>query len=328
MRIGSCTGSCVPSACESVGQSVSEASLSPQRVLWIDDQIEPGDASLRLLALDGFDVECARTGSEGLRRAASGPHAGIIVDLRLPDISGLAVLQRLTAGGIEAPVLVVTGFAEFESAVAAIKLGAVDYKAKPLIGEDLIQAVRTLVSAGPSRRTLESQNPDPSQIGLLPLGEIARRLATHTVGALEFILLARSFRHLAGGSDVCRGTVTSHLRCTPDETALAIDLLGRMVRAFSGKTLPSCERMAQEVSIPAGRVNRTLRALTNSDFRDCRRMLRVRPAVPEIAWSHEHIGQIAYQHGYEWPGQLDRDFKASLLLPPTAFRRLFLNRHD
>jgi DNA-binding response OmpR family regulator len=314
-----------PSACESIGQSDSQPSLSPLRVLWIDDQIEIGDAALRFLALEKFDVQCARTGSEGLRRAASEPHAGIILDLRLPDIPGLAVLQRLMAEGVEAPVLVVTGFAEFESAVAAMKLGAVDYKAKPLIGEDLIRAVRTLVSAGSPKTMPTADNPDRKQLGLLPLDAIARRLAAPMVDALEFVLLARSFRHLVGGSDVYPEPITSCRHCTPETTALGVDLLGRMVRAFSARTLPSLERLAQEVSIPADQVNRTLKAVTSSDFRDCRRMLRVRPAVPEIAWSHEHIGQIAYHHGYEWPGQLDRDFNATLLLRPTAFRRLFFN---
>lgn len=311
-------------ACESIDHSGSQASQSPQRVLWIDDQIEIGNPALRLLTLEGFQVSCAPTGSEGLRRAASEPYDGIILDLRLPDLPGLAVLQRLSVDGIEAPVLVVTGFAELDSAVAAIRLGAMDYKAKPLIGEDLVRAVRTLVSAASPKIPLESDSADHRQRRPLPLDEIARRLATPTVDALEFVLLARSFRHLVGGSDGSCETVTSRLHCSSDKTALAIDILGRIARAFCDRTLPSLERMAQEVSLPAEQVNRMLKALTNSDFRDCRRTLRVRPAVAEIAWSHEQIAQISYQHGYEWPGQLDRDFKRALLLTPTAFRRLFL----
>jgi DNA-binding response OmpR family regulator len=307
--------------------SSSSAAWSRQRVLWIDDQIEIGDSALRVLTLGGFRVECARTGSEGLRKAASAPYAGIILDLRLPDMPGLAVLQRLRTAGIRTPVLVVTGFAEFESAVAAIKLGAADYKSKPLIGDDLIHAVGTLISGDSREIALGGDNPDHARMRLVPgLDEIARRLATSTVGVFEFVLVARSFRHLVGGSNTGRQAEMARTEETTGDTALAADLLEHIVRAISSGTLPSCDQIAREVCTPAGQVSGILKALTGSGFRDCRRILRLRPAIPEIAWSHEQIAQIAYQHGYQWPGQLDRDFKATLLLTPNAFRRLFVTR--
>jgi DNA-binding response OmpR family regulator len=94
---------------DAIEPDVSPTSQSAARLLWIDDQIEAGHPTVRLLRRHGFDVECARTGWDGLRKAGREPYAGIILDLRLPDVPGLAVLQRLATDEIDTPVLVVTG---------------------------------------------------------------------------------------------------------------------------------------------------------------------------------------------------------------------------
>jgi DNA-binding response OmpR family regulator len=291
-------------------------------VLWIDDQIEIGDA-LRLLTLHGFNVQCVSTGSEGLRKAVSEPYAGIILDLRLPDAPGLAVLRRLSTAGIEAPVLV-TGSADIESAVAAIKLGAVDYKSKPLVGDDLVYAVRKLVSTVRPTVLLDCDNPDPRCLSSASaLAEIARRLARPAVGVLEFILLARSFRLQSGDSHIQRPTETKRDCWSTKETTLATNVLGHLAEGLSRGKWPSLDSVAQETLVSGDHINHILMALTNSTFRQCRRVLRVRPTVPHVASSQEQIAQIAYRHGYQWPGQLDRDFKATLLLTPKTFRRSF-----
>jgi DNA-binding response OmpR family regulator len=294
-------------------------------VLWIDDKIWPGDPVLRLLALDGFDVDCAQTGSEGLRKALREPHAGIILDLRLPDMPGLAVLQHLTAAGVKAPVMVLTGFADPDSAVAAMKLGAADYKSKPLMADDLANAVRALVLTVQPKIVLDGEHPGHQRTEFVPaLDEIARTLATPTLGLLQFVLRARSFRRLAGASDSRRETGATRACCNAQETALATGVLAHIAQAVSAGILPSLESVAQETSLAAADVNRLLKTLTGADFRGCRRALRVRPTLPEVALSHEQMAQIAYRHGYQWPGQFDRDFKTTLLVTPKAFRTLFL----
>jgi ActR/RegA family two-component response regulator/AraC-like DNA-binding protein len=303
----------------------SGANEPTQPVLWIDDEIWPGDPVLRLLALDGFDVDCAQTGSEGLRKARREPHAGISLDLRLPDMPGLAVLQHLTAAGVEAPVIVLTGFADPDSAVAAMKLGAADYKSKPQMADDLANALRALVLTDPPKIVLDGEHPRHQRIELVPaLDEIARTLATPTLGLLQFVLLARSFRRLVGASDGRRQTGATPACCIAQETALATGVLGHVAQALSAGILPSLESVAQETSLTAEDINHLLKTLTSADFRECRRALRVRPTVSEVAFSHEQMAQIAYRHGYQWPGQFDRDFKTTLLVTPKAFRVLSL----
>lgn len=301
--------------------------LSRQRVLWIDDQVDSSHPVLRFLTRRGFDVEWAGTGLEGLRKAVMEAPDAIILDLRLPDMHGLAVLECLRTRAVGAPVMVVTGFAEIESAVAAIKLGAVDYRAKPLAGDELLQAVRTLVSMTPAKLLPAGDNPGPAHISsATSFDETARRLAAPSVDALEFLVLAQSLRRLSGDSGGAERKRTIRECCSPHQTALASSLVRNIGEALSRGTLPSLDRVAQDAAIPADHVNHILKTFTDLDFRQCRRALRVRPAVPDVALSHEQIAQIAYRHGYQWPGQLDRDFKATLRLTPKAFRRWFLRR--
>jgi YesN/AraC family two-component response regulator len=236
-------------------------------------------------------------------------------------------LQHLVTHAVEAPVLVVTGFAEHESAVAAIKLGAVDYKSKPLLDDDLLHAVRRLVCAPSPSVACERDTLGPRRISsLAALDDAARRLAAPTIGALEFVLLATSFRRLAGDSHGRRPIETRRPYCTAQETAFATDLLEQVARALATGLLPTLDGVAHDTAVPAEHVNQILKVMTHSGFRECRRALRVRPTVPDVAFSHEQIAQIAYHHGYQWPGQLDRDFKATLLLTPNEFRRLFQTR--
>lgn len=296
-------------------------------MLLIDVQVQSGDPTVSVLTLYGFDVECATTGAEGVRKAVTKPYAGIILDLRLPDISGLAVLKQLATEVIDTPVLVLTGYADVDSAVTAIKLGAIDYKPKPLMGDDLIGAVRSLISAGPPNRVSNRLNRHKRRRYCVPtLDETAHRLATPSIGALEFVLLAQSLRRLNG--DPTREPLheTRRRSWTAEEREAGTVLLKRLAEALSRGALPSLDSVAQEASVPTDHIDHLLKALTNWDFRQCRRALRVRPTVPEVAMSHEQIAQIAYKHGYEWPGQLDRDFKATLRLTPTAFRRLFVTK--
>lgn len=117
-------------------------------ILWIDDEIDATNPAVRLLTLEGFAVECADSGRAGLTMLSSGGYDAVILDLRLPDTSGLHVLERLRADGLAVPVLMLTGYADNESATHALRLGVDDFRWKPLVGDELVSAVRTVVHVG------------------------------------------------------------------------------------------------------------------------------------------------------------------------------------
>ena len=128
------------------------ASWEERRLLWIDDEKSPSDPDVWFLTREGFHIDCAVTGSAGLAMARTGRYQGILLDLRLPDLPGLAVLATLRAEGIDVPVLVLTGFGDFESARVAGTFGAA-FKAKPLYVDDLEVAVHELIAR--SRTSVE-----------------------------------------------------------------------------------------------------------------------------------------------------------------------------
>jgi DNA-binding NtrC family response regulator len=120
-------------------------------VLWIDDVID--DATVKLLGLDGLRIEGATTGSSGLARARSRRFDAYVIDLQLPDMYGLTVLDRLVAEGNRAPALVLTGcYTEYESEKLARQLGAAAFRCKPIAPGDLAATLKSMIETGAQPR--------------------------------------------------------------------------------------------------------------------------------------------------------------------------------
>lgn len=124
---------------------VERARSARPRLLWIDDEISPASIEIRFLESEGFRVDCAVTGSDGLAKARAGGYDGILLDLKLPDLPGLSILATLRAEDITTPVMVLTGFPDWEAARVAGRFGAREFKAKPLFVDELEVAIRKLV---------------------------------------------------------------------------------------------------------------------------------------------------------------------------------------
>jgi two-component system, NtrC family, response regulator AtoC len=111
------------------------------RVLVVDDEPDVLDLLDEFLTGKGYEVSTAQGGSEALRKAkAERPHA-ILLDIRMPDMSGLEVLRRVRAADREVGVIMITAVNEEETGREALKLGAFDYLVKPL---DLAYLERSL----------------------------------------------------------------------------------------------------------------------------------------------------------------------------------------
>jgi DNA-binding NtrC family response regulator len=101
------------------------------RILIIDDDRAFRVGTGALLADEGYAVETAASGNEGLEMLRDGSFDMVLLDLRMEGRTGLSVLEELRQAGNDIPVLMLTGFATVDSAVAALKLGADDYLTKP-----------------------------------------------------------------------------------------------------------------------------------------------------------------------------------------------------
>jgi DNA-binding response OmpR family regulator len=132
-----------------VSSSHPGADIDGPALLWIDDELAPANIEIRYLQRQGYRVDYAVTGSNGLALARAGGYDGILLDLHLPDIPGLSVLATLRAENISTPVLVVTGFGDSESARVAGRFGANEFRAKPIFIDELELAVERL-TRGPA----------------------------------------------------------------------------------------------------------------------------------------------------------------------------------
>ncbi|MBW3571827.1 MAG: sigma-54 dependent transcriptional regulator, partial [Gemmatimonadetes bacterium] len=101
------------------------------RILIIDDDRAFRVGTGALLSDEGYQVDAAPSGDSGLEKLRGGEFDMVLLDLRMEGRTGLSVLEELRGAGNDVPVLMLTGFATVDSAVAALKLGADDYLTKP-----------------------------------------------------------------------------------------------------------------------------------------------------------------------------------------------------
>ena len=114
------------------------------KILAIEDDRTVGQYVKRGLEEQRFHVDLAADGLEGLRLASGGQYDLIILDLRLPEMSGLEVLRNLRDRGLTVPILVLTAQDTVDFKVQALRTGADDYVTKPFSFEELLARIEAL----------------------------------------------------------------------------------------------------------------------------------------------------------------------------------------
>jgi len=115
------------------------------RVLIIEDNAELARQVKGTLEHERFVVDVAGDGEEGLFLAETEPYDAVILDLGLPKLDGLSLLQRLRRSGNEVPVLILTSRDTWREKVAGLRAGADDYLAKPFEFEELLARLEALI---------------------------------------------------------------------------------------------------------------------------------------------------------------------------------------
>ena len=134
------------------------------RVLVVDDE-ESIRSSLRMiLEFEHYRVEEAASGRQALRRVMTRPPAAVLLDIKMPEMDGLATLSRLREQGHDMPVVMISGHGDIAAAVEATRLGAYDFLEKPLERDRVLLALRNAVE----RQRLQDENrllrPAPSEL--------------------------------------------------------------------------------------------------------------------------------------------------------------------
>src|ERR1041385_2976308 len=128
---------------------------SKGRVLVIDDEPAIRESLHALLTLEGgYSVDLAEGGIEGLQKLSRRGYDLVLLDLMMPDMSGMEVLHEVRERDRETPIFMITAYGSVQAAVDALKAGADDYFPKPFENDKLIREIEGVIA----RRRLEHEN--------------------------------------------------------------------------------------------------------------------------------------------------------------------------
>jgi DNA-binding NtrC family response regulator len=121
---------------------------SKRRILVIDDEADIRESLELLLAGENYDVHLAENATAGMQKFESTPYDLVLLDLMMPDRSGMEVLADIRQRDSDTPVFMLTAYGSVEVAVRALKLGANDYFAKPWDNEKLLIEIDRMIVKG------------------------------------------------------------------------------------------------------------------------------------------------------------------------------------
>lgn len=169
------------------------------RLLLVEDDYQVGETLLSTLGMENYAVDWVRDGAQVLPMLAAGEYEMMVLDLGLPNVSGVEILKSLRAHNNPLPILLLTARDSLEDKVTAFDLGADDYLTKPFEMDELLARIRSLV-----RRSTGRSNPllivgdvefDPKENLVRKGGEIVS-LSAKEMAVLE-ALMSRAGRFVS-----------------------------------------------------------------------------------------------------------------------------------
>lgn len=125
--------------------------MERKRLLIVDDEKNIRLTLARALEIENLEVETAAYAEEALFKLGQGEYALLLVDIELPGMDGMTLLQQIRQKHPSTPVMIITAYGSAESIAEAMKLGAVDYVQKPFSPKEIRQRVlKALPTSRPS----------------------------------------------------------------------------------------------------------------------------------------------------------------------------------
>jgi two-component system OmpR family response regulator len=205
-----------------------------RRILVVEDDPETAGQLVDSLTANGYRVDLAASGNDGLSRARSNEYAVITMDRMLPDLDGITVMQRLRQRGIATPILIISALGEIDDRVRGLRAGGDDYLVKPFAFAELLARVEAL-----ARRSSALVKETVLRVGDLEMDLVSRTVSRR---GQEIKLLPREFQlleYLVRNEDrvVPRAMLLQHVWDLHfDPTTNIIDVyVGRVRRKVDGQ---------------------------------------------------------------------------------------------
>lgn len=168
----------------------------------VDDDASVRTAIGRLLRSVGLEIQLFASATEFLAFTRPERPGCVVLDVRMPRLSGLDLQRELAAAGVTLPIIFVTGHADVPMSVRAMKAGAVDFLPKPFHDQDLLDAVQRAIAADRERRLRES--------GLAAIRSVYETLTPREREVLSYVVSGALNKQIAGSLGTSEKTIKVH----------------------------------------------------------------------------------------------------------------------
>src|SRR5438128_10333323 len=145
--------------------------FAPMRILVVEDDKKIASFVVNGLKQSGYAVDAASDGEDGLFRAQTIAYDAAVVDVMLPKLDGLSLIQQLRAHGVRTPVLILSAKASVDDRVKGLQAGGDDYLTKPFAFSELLARIQALI-----RRATQTPEPTRLAVGDLTLDLLTRHM--------------------------------------------------------------------------------------------------------------------------------------------------------
>jgi FixJ family two-component response regulator len=195
----------------------------------VDDDPSVRKGLQRLIRSAGWNVETFASAQEFLTRPRTEAPSCLVLDLQLPDLSGLDLQKRMTEAGLETPIVFLTGHGDIPASVQAMKAGAIEFLTKPVDEQDLLKAIQEAIER--DRRT-RKQRAD-----LRELREGYESLTEREQEVMQQVVSGLLNKQIAAELKITEDTVKFHR--------------GHIMRKMQAESLADLVRMAENLGIPS-----------------------------------------------------------------------------